>query len=56
MHARTYVLPDDIKQFIQPVLSHRIILDPDLWNSRMANENILTEVVNSVPVPVIKGL
>jgi MoxR-like ATPase len=56
MHGREYVLPDDIKHFIHPVLSHRIILDPDLWNSRMANQNILTEIVNSVPVPVIQGI
>ena len=56
MHERSYVLPDDVKQFIHPVLSHRIILDPDLWNSRVANENILTEIVDSVPVPVIQSI
>ena len=56
MHERSYVLPDDIKHFVQPVLSHRIILDPDLWNSRVANENILTEIVNTVPVPVIQNI
>ena len=56
MHERSYVLPDDIKHFVQPVLSHRIILDPDLWNSRVANENILSEIVNSVPVPVIQNI
>jgi len=56
MQGRDYVLPDDIKHFIHPVLSHRIILDPDLWNSRVANDNILTEIVNSVPVPVIQGI
>jgi MoxR-like ATPase len=56
MHERNYVLPDDIKIFIQPVLSHRIILNPDLWNSRLANQNILSEIIDSVPVPVIQGL
>ncbi|MFL7871790.1 MAG: AAA family ATPase [Anaerolineales bacterium] len=56
MHERSYVLPDDIKHFVQPVLSHRIILDPDLWNSRVANENILDEIVNTVPVPVIENI
>jgi MoxR-like ATPase len=56
MHERSYVLPDDIKHFVQPVLSHRIILDPDLWNSRVANENILTEILNAVPVPVIQAI
>jgi MoxR-like ATPase len=56
MHERSYMLPDDVKQFVHPVLSHRIILDPDLWNSRVANDNILTEIVNSVPVPVIQNI
>jgi len=56
MQGREYVLPDDVRDFIQPVLGHRIILDPDLWNSRVANENILSEIIGSVPVPVIQGL
>jgi len=56
MHERNYVVPDDIKIFIHPVLSHRIILIPGLWNSRVANHNILTEILNSVPVPVIQGI
>ena len=56
MQGREYVLPDDVRDFIQPVLGHRIILDPDLWNSRVANENILSEIIKSVPVPVIQGL
>ncbi len=56
MQGRSYVLPDDVKNFIHPVLSHRIILDPDLWNSRVANDNILAEIVNSLPVPVIQGI
>jgi MoxR-like ATPase len=56
MHERNFVIPDDVKAFVQPVLSHRIILDPDLWNSRVANHNILGEIVSSIPVPVIQGL
>jgi MoxR-like ATPase len=56
MHERDYVVPDDIKAFFHPVLSHRIILTPNLWNSRVANQNILTEILNSVPVPVIQGI
>jgi MoxR-like ATPase len=54
MHERTYVVPDDVKIFFHPVLSHRIILIPGLWNSRVANQDILTEILNSVPVPVIQ--
>jgi MoxR-like ATPase len=56
MQGRNYVIPDDVKHFVQPVLGHRIILDPDLWNSRVANKNILSEILATVPVPVIEGI
>ena len=56
MHERNYVVPDDIKLFVEPALGHRIILIPGLWNSQLANQNILSEIINSVPVPVIQGL
>ena len=56
MQGRDHVRPDDVKHFFYPVLGHRIILDPDLWNSRVANKNILAEIIASVPVPVIKGI
>lgn len=56
MHERNYVVPDDIKLFVEPTLRHRIILIPGLWNSQVASQNILGEIVNSVPVPVIKGI
>jgi MoxR-like ATPase len=56
MQDRNYVVPDDIKHFYHAVLSHRIILTPNLWNSLVANQNVLNEILNSVPVPVIQGI
>ncbi len=53
MHGRTYVLPDDVKCFAKPVLSHRLILQPDLWTISQAADRIVAEVVQSVPVPVV---
>jgi MoxR-like ATPase len=52
MHGREYVLPDDVKQFVLPALRHRLILEPDLWMKRHAAEDILEEVLRTVPVPV----
>jgi MoxR-like ATPase len=52
MQGREYVLPDDIKRFVRPVLVHRLILEPDLWMKRRAAEEILDQVLQSVPVPV----
>lgn len=52
LDGRSYVLPDDVKQFIYPVLSHRLILQPDLWMKRNAVQNVIEQVIGNVPVPV----
>lgn len=55
MQGRDYVLPDDIKSFVRPALIHRLILEPDLWMTRQAADDVITEVLRSVAVPVIAG-
>jgi MoxR-like ATPase len=54
IQGRDYVVPDDIKQFIQPALTHRIILDPSLWDDKRAENKVIKEVTQSVQVPVLK--
>ena len=54
MQGRTYVLPDDVKQFVKPALNHRLILQPDLWSTPQAADRILSEILQAIPVPVIK--
>jgi MoxR-like ATPase len=54
IHGRNFVTPDDIKQFIQPALAHRIILDPSLWGDKKSENKVMTEVTRSVAVPVLK--
>ena len=56
LDSRAYVLPDDVKTFIQPALSHRLILKPDLWMNKTAAYEVLDTIANLVPVPVIEGL
>ncbi len=53
IHGRTYVLPDDVKQFCQPALAHRIMLDPSLWSVKKSDNNIIDEITRSVAVPVL---
>jgi MoxR-like ATPase len=53
MQGRVYVLPDDVKNFAIPALHHRLILQPDLWTSPRASDNILAEIIQSTPVPVV---
>jgi len=52
MQGRDFVLPDDVKLFVLPALSHRLILEPDLWMKRHAADEILASVLQAVPVPV----
>jgi MoxR-like ATPase len=54
IQGRNYVVPDDIKQFVQPALAHRIILDPSLWDIKKSENTVIAEVTQSVAVPVLK--
>ncbi len=51
--GRNYILPDDIKIFAIPVLSHRLIMQPEYWMGRRVAEDVITEILKKVPVPVI---
>jgi MoxR-like ATPase len=55
IHGRYYVIPDDVKQSAQPVLAHRLILDPSLWDVKKSENRIITELTQSVSVPVLKA-
>jgi MoxR-like ATPase len=54
MQGRAYVLPDDVKRFARPALSHRLILEPDLWTVTHAADEIVNSVTQATPVPVIE--
>jgi MoxR-like ATPase len=51
---RNYVIPDDIKKMVIPVLSHRIILKQEAKLKKLCSEHILDSIVNSIHVPVVK--
>ncbi len=53
LEGRDYVIPDDIKRFAVPVLSHRLILQPEHWMIHRVAEEIIDQVFAQVPVPVI---
>ncbi len=52
--GRDFVLPDDIKRFAVPVLSHRILLQPEYWMSQQVNGEVIRDVLAHTPVPVIR--
>lgn len=49
--GRPYVVPDDIKEMIEPVLSHRLLLTTDARLSGKTAELILAETASRIPVP-----
>jgi MoxR-like ATPase len=53
LEGREYIIPDDVKRFAEPVLSHRIILQPEYWMSHQVTGEVIHDVLERVPVPVI---
>ncbi|MCL4138991.1 UNVERIFIED_CONTAM: hypothetical protein GTU68_007899, partial [Idotea baltica] len=50
--GRSHVLPDDIKSIAVPALAHRLILQPDQWIRGVKNEQVVQQILDSVPAPV----
>jgi MoxR-like ATPase len=51
LDSRGYVTPDDVKRVALPALRHRVALAPDaLLDGRKPND-VLTEIIESVPAP-----
>lgn len=51
IHGRDYVLPDDVKALAQPALAHRIILSPSARLRDLSSEQVVVDILESVPVP-----
>ncbi|WHY79148.1 MoxR family ATPase [Neobacillus sp. WH10] len=54
LNNRTYVTPDDVKAVAPYVLSHRIVLSFE-GSLTKTSENIISEILDSIPVPVEAG-
>jgi MoxR-like ATPase len=52
IRGRDFVMPDEIKNLVVPALSHRIIVKTEARLRGISAENILNEILTSVPVPV----
>jgi len=49
--GRDYLVPDDVKRAVQPVLRHRVILKPEAELEGFDADRALADVVAAVPVP-----
>jgi MoxR-like ATPase len=54
LEGRDFIIPDDIKRFALPILGHRLILQPELWMAQHVVEDVISNVFDRVPVPVIQ--
>jgi MoxR-like ATPase len=52
IQGRAFVLPDDVKRLLQPVLEHRLITTSQSRVRGRAVADILKEIAQRVPVPV----
>ena len=55
IRGRDYVLPDDVKKIIAPVMNHRLILRPESRLRKMTAEKIIDEIVADIAVPTIQA-
>ncbi len=52
MQGRSFVIPDDVKRLVPPVLTHRIVTSAQTRLRRRAVNEIVDEILQAVPVPV----
>jgi MoxR-like ATPase len=55
-NGRDYTSPDDVKQVLNPVLNHRLIVRPEAQMRGVTTETVVTEVMATIPVPGTKAL
>jgi len=54
LEGRDFITPDDVKRYATPVLTHRVILQPEFWMARQVTEDVIRDVLDKTPVPVVK--
>ncbi|MFT5300823.1 MAG: MoxR-like ATPase [Mariniblastus sp.] len=53
IRGRSFVLPDDVKMIAAPVLNHRMILRPESRLRKVTADQVVSQLMSEVPVPVI---
>ena len=51
---RDYVVPDDVRRMALPVLTHRLVVTPEARMKGVNAAQVLSEIVNRLPVPVAR--
>lgn len=53
IRGRSFATPDDVKMVAAAVLNHRMILKPESRLRKVTTEQVVSQVVSEIPVPVI---
>ena len=51
LHGRAYATPQDVKEIAHDVLRHRLILTYEAEAEEVTSEDIITKILNQIPVP-----
>ncbi|MDA8356985.1 MAG: MoxR family ATPase [Actinomycetota bacterium] len=49
--GRNYVIPDDVRDLLEPIFGHRVLLDPEAEFTGSTAADVLTRIVNDVRPP-----
>ena len=52
--GREYVVPDDVKDLVQPVLAHRLVLDAEAEFAGVTAAHVLDRVLDEVAPPALR--
>ncbi len=52
IHGREYILPDDVKRLAPHVLCHRMLISPQAQLRGRSAQELINDIVSTVPVPV----
>ena len=55
IQGRDYVTPDDVKAMLEPILNHRMVLQPEALMRGTSIAKVIEDVAGSVPVPGSQG-
>jgi MoxR-like ATPase len=50
-NGRHYVIPDDIKTLVEPVLAHRLVLDPEAEFDGVSATSVIGQIIIETPPP-----
>jgi MoxR-like ATPase len=54
IQGREFVTPDDVKQVVEPVLAHRLVLKPEATIEGVEQRSVVRDVLDQVPVPTVE--